>query len=87
MPIRVKRVSDGSVHKLDVTPETRVGEVKSRIRAEFAPQFPNGCRLIVNGKVLKSIHRLKRYGVTDGGEIIMDDSKNWSSSSSSSDSD
>ena len=86
MPITVKRLSDTAAYKLDVGVDTRVGEVKTRIRAEFAPQFKNGCRLIFNGKVLKSIHKLKHYGIQDGAVVDMDDSKNWSSSSSSSDS-
>ena len=35
---------------------------------------------------MKSRHRLKHYGVLENGTIEMDDRKNWSSSSSSSDS-
>jgi len=38
------------------------------------------------GKVMKSRHILQHYGVMDGNTIDMDDRKNWSSSSSSSDS-
>lgn len=39
-----------------------VNSIKSRLRKEFAPQFKNGCRLLFNGKVMKSRHRLKHYG-------------------------
>lgn len=86
MPITVKRKSDGQVHKFnDLDESTRVNDVKNRLRAEFSPKFENGCRLVFNGKVLKSIHRLKHYGVQNNGVVEMDDSKNWSSSSSSSD--
>lgn len=86
MPITVKRKSDGQTHKFDDLNEgTRVHDVKNRLRAEFTPKFENGCRLIFEGRVLKSIHRLKHYGVQNNGIVEMDDSKNWSSSSSSSD--
>ena len=87
MPVNIKRLSDNKLHKQHVDPNhVRVGEVKTKIRAEFAPQFPNGCKLLFNGKVLKSIHRLKHYGIADNGTIDMDDRKNWSSSSSASNS-
>jgi hypothetical protein len=36
---------------------------------------------------MKSIRQLKHYGVSNNGTIEMDDSKDWKSSSSSSDSD
>ncbi|RNA27223.1 hypothetical protein BpHYR1_021664 [Brachionus plicatilis] len=85
MPITVKRLSDGSTYLLeDIDPGSFVNTVKRRIRKEFAPQFKNGCRLLFNGKVMKSRHRLKHYKVEDNGIIEMDDRKNWSSSSSSS---
>jgi hypothetical protein len=35
---------------------------------------------------MKSRHHLQHYGVMDNGNIEMDDQKNWSSSSSSSNS-
>lgn len=86
MPITVKRVSDGKTHVFaDIDDTARVHTVKERLRAEFEPKFQNGCRLMFNGKVLKSIHRLKHYGINNGGVVEMNDSKNWSSSSSSSD--
>lgn len=85
MPITVQRLSDGSTYFIeDIDPGTFVNTVKSRIRKEFAPQFKNGCRLLFNGKVMKSRHRLKHYRVEDNAVIQMDDRKNWSSSSSSS---
>ena len=84
MHISVKRLSDNGEKKFEVEEHTKVGELKKKIRAEFAPHFPNGCRLIHNGKVLKSIHRLKHYKIGHDAVVDMDDRKNWSSSSSSS---
>ncbi|RNA27192.1 hypothetical protein BpHYR1_021633 [Brachionus plicatilis] len=84
MAISILRISDGSTFQIDYDPNTKVGEIKTRVKAEFAPQFENGCRLIFNGKVLKSRKKIKRYGINDGDIIQMDDSKNWSSDSSSS---
>ena len=84
MPITVKRLSDGQTKKFDIEEHHRVRELKEKIQAEFAPKTPHGCRLItVHGKVMKSIHTLKHYQVGNNGEITMDDSKDWSSSSSS----
>ena len=86
MPITVKRISDGQSHTFnDFDDHTRVHDIKSRLRQEFAPKFENGCRLTFAGHVLKSIHRLKHYHVQNNGTIEMHDNKNWSSSSSSSD--
>lgn len=85
MPVEIRRLSDNSRWLIqDVGPGTFVREVKSKIRANFKPQFENGCRLIFNGKVLKSRHRLKHYRIEDYAVVDMDDRKNWSSSSSSS---
>lgn len=87
MPITVKRLSDNKTHVFgDMNPETRVHHVKGVLKKEFAPANKNGCRLIYQGKVMKSLHKLKSYGVPDNGTVEMDDRKNWSSSSSSSDS-
>ena len=86
MTITVKRVSDGKVHNFDLSPDHRVKELKEKVKHELAPKFPNGCRLKFNGKVLKAIHRLKHYNIRDGSTIEMHDEKNWSSSSSSDDS-
>jgi hypothetical protein len=87
MPVSVKRASDGKSHQFELGPENRVNELKALVKAQIAPQFPHGCRLKFRGKVMKSHHRLKHYGVHDGAVIEMHDEKNWSSSSSSSDSD
>lgn len=85
MPVEIHRLSDGSRWVVpEVTPTSFVREVKSKIRANFKPQFENGCRLIFNKKVLKSRHRLKHYKINDYDVIDMDDRKNWSSSSSGS---
>lgn len=87
MPITVKRLSDNATHTFeDVSPSNWVKGLKDRLRKDFIPKFPNGCRLIYNGKVLKSRHHLKHYKIKDNDVVDMDDRKNWSSSSSSSDS-
>ncbi len=113
MPITIKRKSDGKSFALPATinPTTRVGALKTELHTNFKPKFEHGCRIVYQGKVLKSIHKLTHYGKTKNGlklflifnlnfkntkiiqgvqentELEMDDSKNWSSSSSSSDSD
>jgi hypothetical protein len=87
MPVIVKRISDGKAQKFELGPESKVRDLKAQVKAQLAPQFPHGCRLQFNGKVLKSLHRLKHYHIQDGATIEMHDEKNWSSSSSSSDSD
>ena len=89
MPIKVKRLSDGHVFSLPdhVNPLTRVRDVKKELHAHLAPKFEHGCRLKYQGKVLKSLHKLTHYGVQENGELEMDDTKNWSSSSSSNGSD
>ena len=84
MPVTVKRLSDGATHQFNLGPGDWVRSLKSAIRKEFLPKFPNGCRLIFGGKVMKSRHHLKHYGILEGNTIDMDDRKNWSSSSSSS---
>lgn len=85
MPIEIRRLSDGSRWLIDSAgPGSFIREVKSKIKKDFKPAHPNGCRLVYNGKVLKSRHRVKHYKIPDGGTIDMDDTKNWSSSSSSS---
>lgn len=84
MPVTVKRVSDNKVFKADFGPNDRVSELKKKLNAEFPPKFSNGCRLMFNGQVLKSIYRLKHYGIVENSEIEMNDSKDWDSSSSSS---
>ena len=65
MPIKIKRKSDGKVFALPntINPMTRVGELKKELHTNFKPKFEHGCRLIHNGKVLKSIHKLTHYGL------------------------
>ena len=88
MPIKVKRVSDGTTYNLsnEINIDSSVKSVKTELKKNFPPKFENGCKLKFNGKVFKSRHSLKRYGVDENCEILMDDSKQWSSSSSSSNS-
>ncbi len=87
MPITVKRLSDGVTHKFDdIDPKTFIKSLKSEIKNVFKPKYPNGCKLKYANKVMKSRHRLQHYGVMDNETIEMDDQKNWSSSSSSSNS-
>lgn len=88
MSVTVKRLSDNATKQFHVAETHRVSELKKMIHADFAPHTPHGCRLISpHGKVMKSIHRLKHYNIGHNAVITMDDSKNWSSSSSGSDSD
>jgi hypothetical protein len=88
MPIIIKRASDNQTFTVaDANEQTRVGDLKNKLKAQFPPKFAHGCRLLFHSKVLKSIHQLKHYGVEDNGTIEMDDRKDWKSSSSSSDSD
>ena len=88
MSVSVKRLSDHSVKKFAIEENHRVSELKKKIHAEFPPKTAHGCRLISpHGKVMKSVHRLKHYKLGPNAEITMDDSKDWSSSSSGSDSD
>ena len=85
MPVTVVRLSDGAQRTYDeFGPKTWVKSVKSALRKDLLPKYPNGCRLIAGGKVMKSRHHLQHYGVMDNDTIEMDDRKNWSSSSSSS---
>ena len=84
MTLTVHRLSDGATHTFNLGPGDWVRSLKSALRKDFLPKYPNGCRLVFNGKVMKSRHHLKHYGVAEGGTVNMDDRKNWSSSSSSS---
>ena len=64
MQITIKRVSDGKTLNLaNIDPNNRVSEVKKELHIQLAPQFEHGCRLMFNGKVLKSIHKLKHYSI------------------------
>jgi hypothetical protein len=87
MPITVVRLSDGASKTFDdISPSSWVRSLKSACRKDFLPKFPNGCRLKFGGKVMKSRHHLKHYKINESDTVEMDDRKNWSSSSSSSDS-
>lgn len=86
--ITIKRLSDNSIKQFTVQETHRVSELKKMIHADFPPHTPHGCRLISpHGKVMKSIHRLKHYKLGNNPVVTMDDSKDWSSSSSGSESD
>lgn len=91
--VTVTRKSDDATTVLLVNEKMSVGELKTTIRAQLAPKFDQGCRLIYRGKVLRSKRTLKHYGLTNNqappnilgnSNIIMDDTKNWKSDSSSS---
>jgi hypothetical protein len=87
MPVTVIRLSDGETKTFDaIGPKSWVKSLKSACRSDLLPKFPNGCRLKYGGKVMKSRHHLQHYGVMENETVEMDDRKNWSSSSSSSDS-
>jgi hypothetical protein len=65
MPVVIKRISDGkTVTFAGIGPGNRVSELKKELRVHLAPKFEHGCRLVFQGKVLKSVHRLKHYSKT-----------------------
>jgi len=91
--ITIIRKSDDSTVVLIVNEKITVGELKTEIRTRLPPKYDQGCRLIYQGKVLRSRRKLKYYGLTNNqappnmlgnSNIIMDDTKNWKSDSSSS---
>ncbi|UJR33680.1 hypothetical protein I4U23_021109 [Adineta vaga] len=91
--LTILRKSDDETAVLLVNEKITVGELKTEIRARLPPKFDQGCRIFFNGKVLRSKHKLKYYGMTSNqappnvlgnSNIIMDDTKNWKSDSSSS---
>ena len=87
MPITIHRKSnDTSPTFEDLTPSTKVKDLKMRIRAEFPPAHPKGIRLIGGPKnqVLKSRKKIESYGIKDGEIIEMHDTSNWSDESSTS---
>ena len=85
MPVTVKRLSDGASFTFkDIVPDTKVKLLKEAIFKQLNPAHPKGCRLMVNGKVFKSRHKLKYYKISDGATIEMDDTHNWSDASSTS---
>lgn len=88
MPITVKRASDGKTHKFnEISPKSSVRSLKSEIKEHLAPNYEHGCRLKTpDNKVMKSRHKLQHYNIADNATVLMDDSKNWSSSSDTSES-
>ena len=64
MPIKIKRKSDGKIFSCpdSINPMTRVGELKKQLHINFKPATEHGCRILHNGKVLKSLHKLTHYG-------------------------
>ena len=81
------RLSDKTVHHFpDIGPNTFVKSLKELIKTDFPPAYPNGCRLVYEGRVLSSKHRLKHYRVSEKDIIQMDDRKDWTDTSSESDS-
>ncbi|CAF1464278.1 unnamed protein product [Adineta steineri] len=86
--VTVVRKSDGQSLTFVLDEKTHVHDLKTELKLRLKPQFEEGCRLIFRDKVLKGKHSLKHYGIKKGVNdqaISMDDSKNWNSSSSSSD--
>ncbi|UJR35558.1 hypothetical protein I4U23_028311 [Adineta vaga] len=87
--VTVVRKSDGQSMTFVMNEKTHVHDLKTELRARLKPRYDQGCRLIFRDKVLKGKHSLKHYGIKKGVNdqaISMDDSKDWKSSSSSSDS-
>ncbi|CAF1379159.1 unnamed protein product [Didymodactylos carnosus] len=85
----VTRKSDGQSLAFSLPEKSSVKDLKNDLKARLPPQFQEGCRLICKGKIMKGKHKIHHYGFkngTNGVPILMDDSKNWESSSSSSDS-
>ena len=64
--------------------KTFVKDIKSKLKSDFPPKYTHGCKLMYRGKVLKSRHHLHHYGVQENDLIEMNDTKDWSSSSTSS---
>ena len=91
--LTITRKSDDSSEVLLVNEKLTIRELKNEIRTRLPPKFDEGCRLIYKGKVLQSKRTLKHYGLTNNqapphilgnSNILMDDTKNWKSDSSSS---
>ncbi|CAF0868684.1 unnamed protein product [Didymodactylos carnosus] len=85
--INVMRKSDGKFLGFILPEKTTIHELKNELKLRLTPQFTQGCRLIFRDHVLKSKNTLKHYGLKVGvnqQDILMDDSKDWKSSSSSS---
>jgi hypothetical protein len=81
MSVSVKRISDGKTQEFDAIGDSKVKDLKTKIKASLEPQYDHGCRLIYNGKVLKAKQHLKKHGITGNNELIeMHDEKDWASS-------
>ncbi|CAF1322381.1 unnamed protein product [Rotaria magnacalcarata] len=87
--VTVVRKSDGHSITFVLDEKTHVHDLKKVLRIRLKPKFEQGCRLIFRDKVLKGKHSFRHYGIKKGVNdqaISMDDTKDWKSSSSSSDS-
>lgn len=91
--ITITRKSDDKSIVLVVNEKITIGELKKQIRAQLPPQFEQSCRLLHQGRVLRSKRSLKHYGLKNNQALphvlgntclVMDDTKNWKSDSSSS---
>lgn len=91
--LTITRKSDDKDAVIILHEKTTVGELKEKLRGCLPPKYDEGCRLIFKSKVLRSKRTLKHYGLTNNqappnilgnSSIIMDDTKNWKSDSSSS---
>ncbi|CAF1332193.1 unnamed protein product [Adineta steineri] len=88
--VTVVRKSDGHSMTFVLDEKTHIHDLKHELKRRLKPRYEQGCRLIFRNKVLKGKHTLKHYGIKKGVNdqaISMDDTKEWKSSSSSSDSD
>ncbi|CAF1600505.1 unnamed protein product, partial [Didymodactylos carnosus] len=84
--VNVMRKSDGKKLEFILPETTTIRELKNDLKHRLTPQFVPGCRLIFRDEVLKGKHTLKHYGIkvgVDDQDILMDDSREWRSSSSS----
>lgn len=91
--VTITRKSDDATVVIVVHQKTTIGDLKKEIKSRLPPKFDEGCRLVYKGKVLRSKRTLKYYGLTTNqapphslgnSNIVMDDTKNWKSDSSSS---
>jgi hypothetical protein len=53
MSVRVKRISDGKVVEFDAIGDSKVKDLKTKIKAQLEPMYEHECRLTYNGKVRK----------------------------------
>ncbi len=87
MQVTVVRMSDGKKSIFEFGPEAKVTDLKLMIQKEMLLLHPVRYRLTSGTKVLKSRKKLRKYMKAYGQLIIMDDTKNWLDTSSSSSSD